>query len=303
MSTLAVHLALLERRLAPLQRKWFDAARAEVGAGCSDDRFCQLFSQASRYAPRQPLAPNADERAEAERALGGWNPERWSTLEALRVALVLSHPGVAGEGVVRALREAFKYADVGETCALYKSLAHLPAPERFVWQAGEGARSSMRVVFESACCDTPYPAKCFDDTAWRQAVIKCMFIEAPMWRVWGLDTRLDAELARMALDLVEERRSAGRPISPELWMCLGAHAGPRGLAHIEHELREGAPRGRAGAGLALVRAGHRDRLQAQLALEEDPLVRQVFADALSGQATCRAWAALDPALPTAAGAR
>jgi hypothetical protein len=303
MSTLDVSLALLARRLNPSERAWFDAARAEIGAGASDDRFCQLISQASRYAPRKPLAPSHDELKDAQRALSGWNPERWSTLEAMRVALVLSHPGASGDGIVRALREAFKYADVGEACALYKSLAHLPSPERFVWQAGEGARSSMRVVFESACCDTPYPVTCFDDTAWRQAVIKCMFIEAPMWRVWGLDTRIDPELARMALDLVEERRSAGRPISPELWMCLGSHAGPRGLAQIEVELRDGSASGRAGAGLALLRAGHRDRLQSLLALENDPLVRQVFTDALAGQASSRAWAALDPTCLSVSGVR
>jgi hypothetical protein len=43
--------------------------------------------------------------------------------------------------------------------------------------------------------------------------------------VHGLDERLSGELARMALDLADERRSAGRPVNPLLWLCLGAHGG------------------------------------------------------------------------------
>lgn len=299
-SSLEVCLAMLAQRLEPAQRAWFERAREEIAAGASDDRFCQLLSQASRYAPRALLSPTAQELAAARTVLDGWSPERWTTLETLRVALVLALPGLDGERGVRALEEAFRYADIGEMCALYKSLAHLPARERFVWRAGEGARSSMRAIFESACCDTPFPAKHFDDLAWRQAVIKCMFIEAPMWRVWGLDTRLDAELARMALDLVEERRSAGRAIHPELWMCLGRHAGARGLEQLEREIRSEEPRARAAAGLALARARELGPLQAALAAERDSFVRQVFTEALAGRASSAAWAALDPTnkLPT-----
>jgi len=294
MSTQEVALALVARRLDSAQRTWLENARAEIVGGAGDDRFCQLLSQASRFAPRKPLAPSAAELETAARALEGWSPERWTTLEALRLTLLQCLPELAGERGVRVLEEAFEYADIGEMCALYKSLAHLPNPGRFVWRAGEGARSSMRAIFESAVCDTPFPVRHFDDIAWRQAVIKCMFIEAPMWRVWGLDTRLDAELARMALDLVEERRSAGRAINPELWMTLGRHGGVRGLAQLERELSEGAPRGRAAAGLALARMRELDRLGAALALENDTFVRQVFTEASAGRAASSAWAALDP---------
>ena len=88
--------------------------------------------------------------------------------------------------------------------ALYRALVHLPATERFTWRAGEGCRSSMRAVFEAIACDTPFAFRHFDDPAWRQLVIKALFVEAPLWRVYGLDQRLDEELARMALDLAEE---------------------------------------------------------------------------------------------------
>jgi hypothetical protein len=148
----------------------------------------------------------------------------------------------------------------------------------------------MRVVFESICCDTPYPARWFDDVAWRQAVIKAIFVEAPVWRIWGLDERLDPELARMALDLADERRSAGRAINPELWLCLGAHGGERGLAALELELERGDARGRAAAAIALVRAGERDRVQSLVAVESDPAVREAMTGALEGKSDQTAFA-------------
>ncbi len=297
MSSLDLCSSVLDARLDARQKDWFQRARAELAAGADDDRFCQLLSQASRYAPRGALAPSGSELAVARDTLDGWSLERWSVLECMRVALLLSLSQIEGPRGERAVEEAFRYADIGEMCALYKALAHLPRPERFVWRAGEGARSSMRAVFEAAVCDTPFPARYFDDNAWRHAVIKCLFIEAPMWRVWGLDTRLEPELARMALDLVEERRSAGRPIHPDLWMCLGRHAGARGVAQLEREIREGSPRARAGAGLALARARELDRLQAALAAESDPSVRQILTEALAGRAASSAWSVIDTLHP------
>jgi hypothetical protein len=258
-----------------------------------DERFCVLFSLASRHTPRKPLSPDERELADASRTLPGWNPERWTTLDAVRLALILSRSDLAGPGAAAAVEELFRYADMGELCAAYRALAHLPDAGRFVWRAGEGARSSMRAVFEAACCDTPFPARYFDDVAWRQAMIKALFVEAPLWRLWNLDARIDAEVARMALDLADERRSAGRPVHPELWMCLGAHGGARGLESLERELASGPPRGRAGAAIALARAGKRERLLSLSAVEKDPLVHRVMSAALGGKYDSTSFRALD----------
>ncbi|MBM3991391.1 MAG: hypothetical protein FJ298_10360 [Planctomycetes bacterium] len=296
MNTLPTLLRMLARRLTPQGARWFDAARGEIARGVNNERFCALFSLGSRFAPRGLLQPSPDELQAALAVAPGWNPQRWTSLEALRVALVLSRADLAQPEAVAAIEELFRYADMGELCAGYKLLAHLPGPERFVWRAGEGARSSMKAVYESACCDTSFPEQHFDAIAWRQAVIKALFIEAPLWRVGGVDRRLDAELARIALDLADERRSAGRDVNPELWMCLGTFGGERALASLELELRGGPPRGRAGAVLGLARAGARARLESLSALERDPLVHAVLVAALRGAHDSRAFAALDPNL-------
>jgi hypothetical protein len=291
--TLPFLRSLLEARLADEARAWAFDAGAEIHRGVDAGRFCALIALASRHARDEALAPSDEERREAGELLEGWDPERWSVLETLRVSLVLSQPDLVQHEAERNVLEAFRFADVGEQCALYRLLAHLPLAERFTWRAGEGARSNMRVVFEAACCDTPFPFRYFDDVAWRSAVIKAIFVEAPLWRVFGLDRRLSPELARMALDLADERRSAGRPVNPELWLCLGSHAGPRGLAALERELEQGSPRGRAAAALALARAGERDRLRSLVALERESLVRDTMVAALEGKCDQRAFRALD----------
>jgi hypothetical protein len=264
---------------------WIDEASRDLSTVRDDEpaRFPTLISLASRHVPRGPLAPTETERAQAFDVLEGWNPERWSLLDAARAVLVLSRRDVAEPGVVAALQECFRYADVGELVALHRALALLPDSRRFAWRAGEGCRSSMRAVFEAAACDTPLPFTVFDDRAWRQLVIKALFVEAPLWRVYGLDQRLDAELARMALDLADERRSAGRPVYPELWACLGRFAGERGRAALEQELAGTNQPGRRAAALALARAGEIERLAELSQREKDPVVRSAMESALKGR--------------------
>ena len=115
-------------------------------------------------------------------------------------------------------------------------------------------------VFEANGCDSTYPAQHFDEVAWRQLCMKTLFVESPLWRVVGVDERADSELARMALDLVDERRSASRNVYPELWMCMGTEPTERALSAIEQELSGADELSRKGAILALGRLGQEERL-------------------------------------------
>jgi hypothetical protein len=298
-STSAWIQGVLERRLSAAGRDFLAGARAEIAAGCDEVRFAGLISLSSRHVPALPLAITVEESAAAAAALPGWNPERWNLRETARVDLVLARSSLPG--FERALEGAFPYADLGEGCALYKSLALLPDPARFAHRAAEGARSNIRALFESTVCDTPYPARWFDAVAWRQCVIKALFVEAPLWRVHGLDARLDAELARMALDLALERHSAGRPVNPQLWMVLGPHAQERGLQALEREFGAGTQAGRACAALAFGRldaaAKARARLPEKAERERDPVVQAALREALRGAVTQHSFRAFDGPVP------
>lgn len=240
---------------------WWAQALERVGAGLSGSTFGATLSVASRHTPRVALDPDADALARADEILPGWNPERWDVLEAARVRLLLTRPDLEKDTFPQDLATLCQHADEGELRAIYKSLALLPEAERFSTRAAEGCRTNIVPVFESVACDTPFPFTCFDDLAWNQMLIKGLFIGAPLVRIVGLDRRLNPELARMALDLAEERRSAGRVVQPELWMCLGTHGGQRALDSLQHELASDHVVGRRAACLGLARAGHGDLVE------------------------------------------
>lgn len=285
--------AWMERRLTAESRDWFAARVAEIGAGVSHDHFARLISLASRFAPRGALAPTSEELSAAEAVLPGWNPERWSALDAARVALVLARTDLARPEGLEALEEAFRYADDRELCALYRSLALLPDGARVARRAAEGCRTNIVPVFEAVACDNPYPVTHFDDVAWRQLCIKAVFMDAPLWRVHGLDRRLSPELARMALDLADERRSAGRPVQHELWLCLGGYGGARGIESLEREMASENTLGRRAAAIALARAGATERLREVAEGDPDPAVRASAQRALEGACDSQAFRALD----------
>lgn len=286
---------LLAPHLDARAKEWLVSACAECETlpEQPEVRFPTLVSLASRRMPARPLAPSAAQRASANELVAGWNPERWSVLEAARAMLVLSRNGIGGAQGVAILDEVFRHADIGELCALYKTLQLLPDNARFAWRAGEGCRSSMSAVYEASACDSGFPYARFDDLAWRQLVVKALFVGAPLHRVHGLDRRLDAELARIVLDFVEERRSAGRGVVPATWACLGTEGGERARASLLLELRGPHAAGRAGALLGLARAGHVDDVQAHAARgDADPLVQQALARCAAGRPTQDDWAPL-----------
>ena len=51
--------------------------------------------------------------------------------------------------------------------------------------------------------------------AWRQGVLKCLFVGVPLEAVASIDERADAELARMVADYCRERIAAGREVPPD----------------------------------------------------------------------------------------
>jgi hypothetical protein len=250
-----VIIDLVRPRLEGSAREFLERSVHEIDRGVSTSRFSTLISLASRHARRNPLALSADECERATRLLAGWTPERWSVVDALRVALILARGDLAEQCFAEDLEDCFRCGDEGELCALYRSLALLPAGERFRWRAGEGCRTNLQSVFEAAACDTPYPAQHFDDVAWRQLVIKAVFIDVPLSRVHGVQTRLSPELARMALDLVDERRKACRGVPAQLWQCLGPHGESRAVIALEQELHTADEEGRRAVRLALSRVG------------------------------------------------
>lgn len=270
LNDLQAYLAdISEPRLSQAAQEFLFKAKQALATG---EAFGPRLALASRHAKRRPLELTPEEDEQAQKLLPGWTPVAWNQLELLRIQLLLARPDLEESGFADDFEALFRFADEGETCALYRSLPLLPGPERFVWRAAEACRTNMSSVFQALALDSPYPVQYFDDTAWQQLVIKALFLDQPLHRIAGLDGRLTPELTRMALDWAQERASAGRHYYLGLWLCLGPHRGKRVEALLREHWSQAGRLEREAMLLAAARAGQRQWL-AELEAQglEEPL--------------------------------
>ncbi|MEU6405215.1 EboA domain-containing protein [Streptomyces sp. NPDC046985] len=116
----------------------------------------------------------------------------------------------------------YRHGDDAERRGVLRALTVLPASSAplGLTLVADGLRSNdPRLV---AAAMGPFSAARLDQPAWRHGVLKCLFLGVPLAAVAGLERRRDPELLRMARDLAEERRAAGREIGPDLRTLLGA---------------------------------------------------------------------------------
>ena len=96
-----------------------------------------------------------------------------------------------------------------------------PWPESLKLRAAEGVRSNITTVFNAIALDNPYPKEYLEQDPFNQIVLKALFVGSPLFRIVGLEERANATLARILVEYSQERRSAGRVVSPELWRNVG----------------------------------------------------------------------------------
>ena len=226
-----------------------DGAQRLRGGGTDKDLYMSV-SLVPRKIGKADLALSAAELGQATAARPGWDPREWSLDQAARVLLLLA---AASDGATfsRRLDQLCATADVGELVAFYRGLPLYPDPTRHVLRAAEGVRTNMKAVFQAVAHRNPYPFEQLAELAWNQMVLKALFIGASLDPIIGLDRRANPALARMLCDYAHERWAAGRPVSPELWRCVGPHARGQMLADLGRVLEKGTGPERAAAALAL----------------------------------------------------
>jgi hypothetical protein len=138
----------------------------------------------------------------------------WTADEAARVLLLAALPPdrIAGEA-----ERLYRYGDAAEKRAVLKALPLLPIDGACVPLLHDAIRTNDTRLLAAAL--GPY-ARHLDATAWRQAVLKCVFVGVPLTAVDGFDARADAELVTMLHGLAQERRAAGRdlPADAAAWL-------------------------------------------------------------------------------------
>jgi len=243
--------AWLQHRLDTKAFVWLDETCRAIAAGAPERRFFMAFSAVPRHVGGGPLALDADERAAAETARPGWRAGAWTRDQAGRTLVVLALPHDDPDAYVARLDKLFASADLGELVALYQALPLLPRAELHVKRCAEGVRTNMTSVFRAVAHQNPFPRERLDEGAWNQMVLKALFIGVRLAPIDGLDERANPALMCMLCDYAHERWAAGRPVSPELWRCVGPHADDEALRDLERVLTDGTEPERRAAALAL----------------------------------------------------
>jgi len=250
MTPAALLRSWLTDRLSVDAAAWLFTGAERLREGAADRDLYLLASLVGRRIPRQPLALCDAELAAASASRPGWDPEPWTLDEAARLYLLLASASDAAV-LDRRLDRLCSAADVGELVAWYRGLPLYPDQPRYKLRAAEGIRSNMRVVFEAVAHRNPYPAEQLAEPAWNQLVLKALFVGAQLYPIVGLDARRNPALARMLCDFAHERWAASRPVSPELWRCVGPYAEGAKLADLARVLERGTDVEREAAALAL----------------------------------------------------
>ena len=258
---IAILRTWVARRSTAAGQHWFDEQVAKLSSSPTEKDVYLALGYATRRLGKQDLDLSQEDLAIAQAVRPGWIPSDWSVDQASRVAFVLASFNGDDANFKARIEQLFRTADIGELIAFYRALPLYPAPKLHLARAREGARSGMQPIFEAVAHRNPYPREEFDENAWNHMVLKALFIGSKLDPVQGLDERANPQLMRMLCDYAHERWAAGRPVSPELWRCVGRFADDAALTDLGRVLATGSLAERQAAALALTastssRAGH-----------------------------------------------
>lgn len=214
---------LLGRGVTPAGMQWLDEQIDHQRAGVDERRLAIALGMVGRKVGRRDLAPPPEDVAIAERLRPRWQLQLWGTDEAARVALVLATYRNDDEMFAARVDRLCATGELTEQVAYLKGFAIFPAARALHGRAREAVRSSIAPVFEAIACGNPYPFDYFDESAWNQMVVKCVFSGLPIDSIVGLRERRNRELTAMLRDLVSERTVAGRATPEEVHRYIALH--------------------------------------------------------------------------------
>ncbi|WP_327287010.1 EboA domain-containing protein [Streptomyces sp. NBC_01198] len=130
----------------------------------------------------------------------GW--AGWTVDEAARAVLL---DGAAADTVA----DVYARGDRAERRAVLRALPYLDLGRAALPLVEDALRTNDIALVAAALGPA---AAGLDAEAWRQGVLKCVFLGVPLREVAAVEERMDAELARMLLDFAHERVAAGRDV-------------------------------------------------------------------------------------------
>lgn len=114
----------------------------------------------------------------------------------------------------------FETAEMQEAVALTKALPFLLNPSSLLLRATDAVRSNMGPVFDAIAFGNTFPKDYFNESAWNQLVLKCIFNDKAIHQIIGLNERANQALADTLSDFAHERWSAGRRVPSQVWRLV-----------------------------------------------------------------------------------
>ena len=224
--------------------QWLRQQEEKLTQPHPDRTFYLAFGTAARFANKERLSLSEAQQQQANQLKTGFQPGYWSAAQVVRVylLLLLSYEEDAHQARLSRLLET---AEVDEQVAVYAALPLLPFPQQWVALARNGLRTNITKVFDAIALHNPFPADYLPEDAWNQMVLKAVFMERPLYRIWGIDQRTNAPLARMLVDFAHERWAADRQVTPELWRLVAPYLKASHQPDLERVVHSDNPEERA----------------------------------------------------------
>lgn len=232
---------IIQENLNEKELDWIKQQEDKITNDFQLRSFYLAFGSASRFIRKKKLQLSEKQIAEADELRKGFQPGYWSVLQFVRVYMLLILPHEGLKNYEEILNRLYETADIDEQVSLYRALPLLPYPEIMVKRATEGIRTNITDVFDAIALNNPYPSDFLQQSAWNQMVLKAVFMQRPLYRIYGADTRTNQELAGMLIDFAHERWAANRKVLPELWRFIGPFMNSTYLADIKKVIEEGDP--------------------------------------------------------------
>jgi hypothetical protein len=150
-----------------------------------------------------------------------WNLDKLSK-EAIVRAYLLSHLSEKATDVEyqKWMDHLFETAEINESVALIQFLLVSTQPESLLNRAKDAVRSNVGNIFDAIAFYNPYAYHYFEEAAWNQLILKCIFNDKPIHLIVGLDERRNAKLAETLSDFAHERWAAGRRVPSQVWRLV-----------------------------------------------------------------------------------
>lgn len=149
-------------------------------------------------------------------AYQGWQPEKWSLVEAVRILfnLIVIYKVDNAEDV---LSRAYQLPELNEQVAFLKGLPLYGKTEFFLNHAREAIRSNIRSLFTAVALFNPFPADNFSEEEWNNMLLKAIFWNYSLQDIYSVTTRDNTALVTMLYEYAKEQIGAERPVSSDIW--------------------------------------------------------------------------------------